>query len=69
VVSVAVEKSGGASLSYAGDMEERGAARVWEGVAGHFKGGGQLVVLGWPAPSLGPSLYRWIPSVGVQVFE
>ena len=69
MVSVAVEKSSGASLSYAGNMEWRSKARVWEGVAGHSRGGGQLVVLGWPAPSLGPSLYRWIPSVGVQVFE
>ena len=42
MVSVAVKKSGGASLSYAGDMEERGAARVWEGVAGHFNGAASL---------------------------
>jgi hypothetical protein len=49
-----VEKSGGASLSYAGDMEEKGAARVWEGVAGHSRGAASLWSWGGRPPPLAP---------------
>ena len=69
MVSVAVENSGGASLSYAGDMEERGAARVWEGVAG-LKGVRPTCgfVVAGPLP-YAPHYIGGTPSVGLQVFE